>query len=396
MTDTKKLTVQTVPDLEHPLRSFEQPILYLEEPVGSGKTGLVVSKIASTPTESHIFVAPTKELGREVKERLEKANVQNVHHLFSQGGMESVAKRTKNLINGRAPKESQVLILTGKNFRTILEDLSPILASNYHVYLDEGMDAVEFAELKAENIGQYTSLLTTNEEGLLLPALGEKDVLRNVATRPDLVSKEGKDNLLTKPFIQIAALVTCGLYDVRATITDRTIRAVALLKPEKFQNFRSVTMVSALWSQSILAMVWEQRYGVTIKPLPHDYALFDTHRAKGPGMEIFYCLHPDDNASSENLKRDAVTGLKGGNVPIERQVITEIASAVGKFFDQRGLDYCWSANDRYKDRAGALNAKRMPVVSAGLNTWQELDNVAALACMNPPRGSKGFCWAFWG
>lgn len=396
MKESENLTVQTVPDLESPVRSLERPVHFLEQAVGSGKTGLVVSKIASASAESHIFVAPTIRLGVEVKDRLLKAGVQNVHHLFGQTGTESVLKRAAKLIQSRTPNERHVMIMTGKTFRALLPELSPVLAQHYHVYLDEGMEAVEYVQFHAENMEQYTSLLTINHEGLLVPAHGAKELLATVATRDDLIRKLGKENLLTRNFVQLAGLVTCGLYDVRAKLTPNSIRAVALLRPHRFQAFRSVTMVAAIWSQSILAMVWRQRYGVKVQPLAHDYALFDTHTAKGPRMEIYYCLHPDDHASSENLQRDVVTGEKGVPAPASRQVMSTIAGSVHRFFERRGLDYCWSANDRFKNKDHALNDQRMPVVSAGLNEWQHIDNVAALACMNPPTWVKGILLEFLG
>jgi hypothetical protein len=391
---TQELTVQTVPDLDHPVRSLERPVHFLEQAVGSGKTGLVVSRIASASTESHIFVAPTIELGKEVKERLLSAGAQNVHQLFNEARSESVVKRAMRLINGRAPRERHVLIVTGKTFRAILADLSPVLAQHYHLYLDEGMNAVEYVQFQAENMEQYTRLLSTNRDGLLVPAHGGKELLENVATRDDLVRKQGKENLLTKNFVNIASLVTSGLYDVRARITDNSIRAVALLRPHRFQAFRSVTMVAAIWSQSILAMVWSQRYGVKVEALAHNCELYDTHKAKGPRMEIYYCLHPRDRASSENLQRDVVTGEKGAPILSQRQVISSIAQTVHGFFANRGLDYCWSANDRFKNNHETLKGERMPVVAAGLNKWQHIDNVAALASMNPPTWVKGILLEF--
>jgi len=380
------LTVGTIPDLEAPIR-------YLEEPVGSGKTGLVVDEIRIRDQESHLFVAPTIALAKEVEKRLRSSGVPNVHLIYSDSSG-SVTSRLNKLLLDRLPEVSQVVVITSAAFRDLLETIPPVIARHYHVYLDEGLEAVTYLQFKADHFHQYGDLLGFDESGYLKPASGCIQLLSQVAKRDDNIRKLGRENLLTPGFRSIAKYVSSDLYDVRARLTGKSVSIVAMLNPQRLQHFRSVTMVAAEWSQSIVAMAWKSAYGVTIEPFKHDKPLFNTHLEKGPSLSIYYCLHPDDKATVENLNRDYLTGEKSPHVAASRRVISQIGQAVQCFFEHRRLTYCWNANKDHKSLARIMTGRQMPAKPSGLNEFENYDNVAALGCNNPPSWVKDLLIGF--
>ncbi len=384
------LKVHAIPNLD------AKTIHFLEQPVGSGKTGLIISKISSEPLHSRMFVTPTIQLGKEVRQRLKEANVENIEFLYcdQDSTNESVRKRVKNSIIKHEFGERHVLILTTISFLNLLEEISPNHAGHYNLYLDEGIDAIKHEQFKAEHMEQFTELLSQTIHDAIKPAHGFNDLLNDVAKRPDRITKLGKENLLTPKYVTIAKMVTSPLYDVRANISNKSISAIAILKPNNFRYFKSVTMIAAIWSQSILALIWEKKHDVKIKPLTHNYDLYDTHGKKGAGIEIYYCLHPDDKATGQNLSRDIITGDVTNKFLINQTILHSIAENVDEFFSRRGLKYCWNANKNFRNPNRVLSGERMPARPSGLNEWKDIDNVAALVCLNPPTWVKNILLSF--
>ncbi len=155
-----------------------------------------------------------------------------------------------------------------------------------------------------------------------------------------------------------------------------------MLRPGEFLSFRSVTIIMAIFNQSLLALFWREKYGITFREYETAHDLFDTHNLKGPLLRIHYSLHPDDTASRLNLERDWQTGSANGSVETQERVIDKIARAIENRFGP--VPYCWSANSFFANSPYVLSGIRMPQHCAGLDIYKRNDVVVSLYCENPP------------
>lgn len=133
------------------------------------------------------------------------------------------------------------------------------------------------------------------------------------------------------------------IHDVYGVVGEETIRVVAFLKPDHFMDFKSVTMILAIFEQSLLCLFWEKKHDVKFQEFRLAEPLYNTHTAKGPKIKIHHLLHPDDNASREVMERHWQTGDKKANAFGGERVVDRAAIAIAEMFPDD--NYCWSAND---------------------------------------------------
>ena len=173
-----------------------------------------------------------------------------------------------------------------------------------------------------------------------------------------------------------------------------TLTVACFVTPDHFMRFREVVFMSALFEHTILYALWRKLFEVEFRQHPQIQANItrDLHTEQGPRISIGHVLHPNDNASKHNLSRNRHTGESGETEEGER-VIDHAVENVDRFFG--GHPYLLSVNNGYGyDTGTALlkkfpAARRIPVIAHGLNEFQEFDNVAALAVVNPiPKYAK--------
>lgn len=363
-------------------------INFLADPVGSGKTTAAIEHIHLNTNESHIFVSPTKLLAKDIEKRM-KADLagEDIANNIKLITGDTIAEDTtvyealKTKINEVEVKDHHILIITTQGLRGMLPTFSPRLKSFYNLYLDEGIDALDNKKatmgkdrvkdlLKFLDIGDDTGLITIKagfEKTMKLAALGDDTAL-------------GDDGgIVHTKFVPIAKMLTNGLHDVYGSIHENSIRCVGMLRPDSLTGFKSVTMIVAMFEQSLLAKYWRYSHGIKFTKLDHDVELCDTHKQKGPLISIYHMLDERDCASRAVLS----TRYEDG------RVIDYIVKKVESFFNERHEEYCYSLNDYFKKlKKTMINGKPMPTICAGLNSWEKEDNVAALATVLPETWAK--------
>mgnify|MGYP003626537251 CR=1 FL=1 len=370
-------------------RNTTGSIQFLSAPVGSGKTEAIIWDIrAGIHNNSYIFISPTVRLAQEIKNRLDIALVnqgqgQNAHLIVTdETEPQSVQQRVLNRIISRLPNEQHILIITTETFRNVLPNIPQERKAHYHVFMDEGIEPVDFVEFRTQNQALFLEPIEIGDDHSFSIAEDGHELLEAVARSPARLAAMERQELSVPQYQQIAKFLTANIYDVYGDVSARTIRVVAFLRPDYFLSFRSVTIIMAIFEQSLLALFWQEKYGIEFSAYQTDHELFDTHGIKGPLISIHHALHPDDTASALNLKRNAETGAHGGDPENQERVIDRIAEAVEQRFGDR--PYCWAANSFFANAPRILANPRMPTQCAGMDVFKQHDIVVSLTCINPP------------
>ncbi|MEQ8711028.1 MAG: hypothetical protein RIC36_18750, partial [Rhodospirillales bacterium] len=254
--------------------------------------------------------------------------------------------------------------------------------ASYHLFLDEGIEAIDQFSFNPQHPELFMDPIGIGDDNSFTISEGQTELLRTVAHHPAELAAMGREELSIQVYQELAKALVSGLYDVYGTVGPNQIRAIALLHPESFMAFRSVTMIMAIFEQSLLALFWTEKYNISFQQSEIGTELFDTHREKGHLIRIHHVLHEGDNASRMNLERHWQTGESRANGLTQERVIDRIALDVEARFGQ--APYCWSANRFFMNHPPILLGNRMPVKCAGLNGFQNFDIVISLASVNPP------------
>lgn len=363
-------------------------IKYLSAPVGSGKTAEIIESIKRNQDRNYIFVSPTQKLAREIKNRLDAALVdngqgENVYLITSEAiGPEPVVETALEFITHQTT-QPHTLIITTETFRRLLPQTSAEQKAVYDVFMDEGIDPLESEELKTERQGVFLEPISQEEDGSIHVREEHEDLIRAVSYGQ--AASFNREELNVSAYIKICKLLSSDIYDVYASIGPESIRVIAFLRPDYFLQFRSVSILMAIFEQSLLCLFWREKYDINFQQYETTHDLYDTHTRKGPQIRIHHLLHEGDKASSLNLKRNWRTGEQ--NVPARSnlRVIDRMAEIINDEFGLQNIPYCWAANSYFKNPYQLLTPQsEMPANSAGLNEYRLFPNVVSLLSMNPP------------
>ncbi len=402
----------------------------LSAAVGSGKTRAAVAWIAnpSNARRNVLYVAPTQALLDQTSKDLRKAiaetagdTVRNVHVIHS--GVEDVESGTvkweaQRVMDETEEHEGAALMVTTETFLQLVAKVQH--PERWSVILDEAFKPVEFDPLSLglDALDGWKHLMELFdidvEQGhRLVPRAGRKGVLDDVAaghffTAGDRFRAYQKAaRYVANPAMRCELVLTDGAKALLAgeaptkrarskgtTLPESTVLQFAYyVDPMAFAGFREVLFLSALFEQTILYHLWTKALGVTFEEHPDfpSHLLRDTHREQGRFLAVGHLLHKDDHASLENLQRNIHTGAPKETRPGARVVDHAILCAAANFGDEKFL---LQSNERYGYRDGKAcvprNAVVIPTMAHGLNSFQSVHNVAALAVCNPTPQEVGW------
>lgn len=390
----------------------------LSAAVGSGKTRAAVAHMANpaNATRNFIYVAPTIELGSQTTEALHRALagavgpvVRNVHLINSrtvEGKARAEALRSVNEVSGQ---EGCIQVLTTQTFLEILSGITrPELWS---VVLDEafspatfdtfglGADVHEgwsyFSEVFDIDPSQghrilpkegKRALVVDLADGRLSRAGGKYEGLQKVARA--VSNPASRCELVVTP--RVAALLAGESLPARrpgaSEVAESVLEYASYIAPEYFNGFREVLFLSALFEQTVLYHLWTKALGVTFEEHPEFPAemLRDTHAEQARFLAVGHLLHRDDSSSKEALGRNLLTGQPGEKTQGQRVLDYLVRTASAHFRDSRFLLQT-NVGTGYEEGKALVpsNAVLIPAYAHGLNKFQEVDNVVALAITNP-------------
>lgn len=390
----------------------------LSAAVGSGKTRAAVAHMANpaNATSNFIYVAPTIELGMQTTESLHRALasaegpvVRNVHLINSrtvEGKARAEALRSVNEVTGQ---EGCIQLLTTQTFLDILSGITrPELWS---VILDEafspatfdtfglGADVHEgwtyFSEVFDIDATQghrivprdgKRALVGDLADGRLSRAGGKYEGLQKVAKA--VANPASRCELVVTP--RVAALLAGEELPAKRPGANEGAESVleyaSYIAPEYFNGFREVLFLSALFEQTVLYHLWTKALGVTFEEHPDFPAemLRDTHAEQARFLTVGHLLHRDDSSSKDTLGRNLLTGLPGERTEGQRVLDHLIRTASAHFGDASFLLQT-NVGMGYEEGKALVpsNAVVIPAYAHGLNKFQDVDNVVALAITNP-------------
>lgn len=399
-----------------PLRAHK-----LSAAVGSGKTRAAVQWLAApkNATRNVLYVAPTMALldqtGSNLREAIAKAEgpaVRNVHLVHS-GTAErgQVQADAIGAINGADEDEGLVLLVTTQTFLALASKISN--PGQWSVILDEAFNPATFETFRLgadalKGWEHFCELFSVDSEQghRILPREGKRAVVEEVATGDystagdRFMSLAGVAKSVANPAIRCELVLTDGARallrgqmpkkrrkaDSHKDGAGSVLQFASYVDPLAFSGFRQVLFLSALFEQTILYHLWTRALGVKFEEHPEfpSHLLRDTHREQGRFLAVGHLLHKDDAASMENLTRETLTGKPGATRPGTRVIDYLVQTAAAHF---GGEQFLLQTNQRYGYTSGAPCVPRhavvIPASPHGLNTFQGVGNVAALAVTNP-------------
>lgn len=392
----------------------------LSAAVGSGKTRAAVAHMANPTNVSRnfIYVAPTIELGTQTTEALREAAakavgpvVRNVHLINSRTVEGKARVEALKSVNEVTAQEGQILVLTTQTFLdTIAGFTRPELWS---VILDEA-----FAPATFDTFGLGTDIhegwayfsevfeVDSQEGHRIQPKEGKKALVGDLAD--GRLSRAGgkfeglqkiakavsnpasRCELVVTP--RVAALISGEPLPPKrgrgsnAPETESVLQYASYISPEYFSGFREVLFLSALFEQTVLYHLWTKALGVTFEQHPEFPAemLRDTHREQARFLAVGHLLHPKDTSSKDSLERNLLTGKPGEKVQGQRVLDHLVRTASVHFEDSKFLLQT-NVGTGYEEGKALVpgNAVLIPAYAHGLNKYQHVDNVVALAITNP-------------
>lgn len=393
----------------------------LSAAVGSGKTRAAIAWIASptNATRNVLYVAPTQRLIDQTTRNLQAAlaeasgpAVRNVHKVHSgEAERGSVKLEALAAINEAGAGEGLVQLITTTTFLAIVSRIKH--PERWSVILDEAFQPATFETFQLgidalKGWDHFTDLFSVDpEQGhRILPREGRRTMVDEVAQGDyssaghRFKSLETVAKAVANPAIRCELVMTDG---ARALMqgqsptkrgraagdgrhTGTALQFASYVDPQAFAGFAEVLFLSALFEQTILYHLWTKALGVTFEEHPDfpSHLLRDTHAEQGRFLAVGHLLHKDDRASLENLQRETLTGKPGATRPGTRVIDHLVQTAAAHF---GGEPFLLQTNRRYGHTDGAAcvprTARVIPAVAHGLNEFQEVHNVAALAIINP-------------
>lgn len=392
----------------------------LSAAVGSGKTRAAVAWIASpsNATRNVLYVAPTRVLidqtARDLREAIARAegstirNVNRIHSGTAEGGQ--VQAEALQAINAVEAGEGAVQLLTTPTFLAVVSRIAR--PQSWTVILDEAFNPATFETIRLgldalKGWEHFCELFAVDpDQGhRILPREGRRAMVNEVAqgdysTAGDrFKALEGIAKSVANPAIRAELVVTDGAKallagevptkrgaKLAAKETGTALQFASYVDPQAFAGFHEVLFLSALFEQTVLYHLWTRALGVTFEEYPEfpSHLLRDTHAEQGRFLAVGHLLHKDDAASMENLTRDTLTGQPGAT-RLGTRVIDHLVQTAASHFG--GEAFLLQTNERYGYTKDAPCLPRaavvIPAVAHGLNSFQAVDNVAALAVTNP-------------
>jgi hypothetical protein len=393
----------------------------LSAAVGSGKTRAAIAWIASPKNAARnvLYVAPTQALIDQTAKDLRAAiaaakgaprNVHVIHSMMDDIGPGQVRAEALQALDSADEGDGAVLLITTTTFLQLAAKLRH--SGRWTVVLDEAFKPVEFDPLNLgldalDGWAHLCELFAVDpQQGYrLLPREGRKGLIEDVAaghytTAGDrFKAYEKAAQYVANPAMRCELVLTDGAKALLAgeppkkrkkrggtEETGTVLQFATYVDPQAFTGFREVLFLSALFEETILCHLWVKALGVTFEEHPDfpSHLLRDTHAEQGRFLAVGHLLHKDDRASLENLQRNVLTGAPGETKQGLRVIDHLVQAAAANFGEEVFL---LQSNERfgYRDRRACVprNAEVIPTMAHGLNSFQGVNNVAALAVCNP-------------
>lgn len=284
---------------------------------------------------------------------------------------------TKHIVHGN-PDDGELLFATHSAFLNC-----PYWHNRdrWTIIIDEIISPVEDKSLKLpRNHGKLTDLLDLETYNAHYSVLKVRDDEASLSAFSALAENEG-DDLVDAVFED----VTSALYSADWTLFTQTpnwcsiregtnkkdaLLIYGLLSPRFFEGFAEVTIMGAMFHDSILAKVWQDEVEFVEHKAIQTALRYQEHGA-GNLLTIEYLF---DRNWSKSFRNSSLGGKKVFDLALER-----CAEAMGT------KDYIFVTNRDAEEYSRKLLATgvRVSNVCHGINEYQHIDNAVFLSALNP-------------
>jgi len=363
-------------------------IRFIGSGVGSGKTHQIIKDIQANAGKGHLYVVPTKKLGKEIEARLARSDkgltskyINNIVRVDSETS-DNVIRDVISRVNGTG--KTGVTIITRQAFHKLFIEMKnkPNMLKDYHLIFDEGLkSAFSYrAILDADKIPLAKSLFKEIDGQKGFYEINPSELYQAGNLLQGKQDKfEGHQALFdSEHFMDILRITASGFFRVVIEFTDKTVRMAAALKVDVFETVASVTIVLANYLRTPMHKSLDAsndgRFRFIDMGEIYKEELRNTHKDKGHLISIGHILHPDDNASITNLKKE----IDG------RAVWQKCCDAVENFMPEKnGIQtYLYTLNKPFADKRALKNGTKLPTENSGIDDYKRMSDVAVLSTRN--------------
>lgn len=403
------------------LRNYRRSSIYaVSASIGSGKTRAAIQYMASTETVSQnfLYVAPTIRLISQTASDLEAhlgrragGPIRNVHLIHTESRLNDevpTSAETLSVLNESAGNIGKIVLITTKTFLAILPSINK--KENWRVILDEAFSPITFQKFflgkdirDGWDYFREIFQIDPNDNYRVVPAPGKAARVAEIASGNVKLAGQKFQGIkgfaqdVDNPAIRCELVMTLkttalldGAIDMESGLSERGTDSVLLIAsyvtPEHFEPFQEVIIMSALFRHTMLYHLWTRLFGIRFQEHPsfNKRTLRDIHKEQGKHVAIGHLLHKEDRSSKRNLSRNCHTAEIAEREPGLR-VLDRAISLAAEYL--KGSPFLLQVNNGYGYEPGMsfvpANAIPIPAMAHGLNSFQDVNNVVALAVTNP-------------
>lgn len=337
--------------------------------VGSGKTYHTMRLIAEQDKQNWLYVAPTKLLLSQIEKDMRELSI-NVERIDSDNNEYNVIEEVLRAVNNTLPDTGKVIMMTTNSFIDCVHKLKR--KHHWKLVLDEAFEPIHPTRIETRFQEVFHEQLDMTDK-LNVIALNEA-VLTNIIKYDEGQPDKSKE-LLSK--------VVCPSYTVELLkMSDKQISFVSYMNPHCLQEFSEVLFLSAMFEKSILYHLWKS---TGVKYIEHPYfkdKLNNLHTDKGHLISIGYLLNDWDRTSTYTFMKRIHDGSGGSKREKNGLVIHSLIEQADNYLKD---NYLISYNNWVRANPNLYHkgGKKIPVISHGMNQYQNYQNMACLVSTNP-------------
>jgi hypothetical protein len=352
-------------------------IKYFSAPCGSGKTHQIINRACELARsgERVLVLQPTKELiEKTVRDELLTRGRPPRYHVFHGDIVEgAVAGAITNHFNV-ADAEGQIVFATHAVLSCV-----PYWATKreWHVLVDEDLQVLKH---KSHQLPRTHSIITDHIDLEPHNSIYGRVVVPDLKELREKGQNKDEDELLgqvaeairtpTNPLWE--SFVNIEHYEKLKNGLSKRLSIHSILKPSVLHGFGSVFVAGANFEETIQYRLWAQK-GVRFTE-DEDFQAdlrFQSHR-NGHLVDIHYAMDGPWSRKCRDIV--APTNDQDNNLLL-------IARAAANLFG--GAPFVWQANKAAPDHLFGPNSKRLPNKPHGLNSYNDIHNIAFLSALNP-------------
>lgn len=360
-------------------------IFYVDALAGMGKTTAAINyALKQTKLGAKIaFVQPSKDLIDQTYDNLVSANHGNVSiKKFHTGCLNGPVKSELTAyLNVAAPGVGEIILMTHQTFLSlpyfhnahdwdIIIDEIPQIHTEWSRKLDVNfatlIDNIELGEVIE---GKYCVIATKPGSEAIIQRMAEckagdeQDKLyQDIAAR--LYNSQMWESIIHLPSLKAVVDGTSkGL---------NTLQTYSMIKPEAFAKYKTVTVMGAMFTKSVMYMVYSKTVTFTEHTAIANGLIANTHK-NGALLTIKYLYE----SNWSKAYRDQVVGGK---------TVFEHAKAMSEFL-MKGKTFIYATNN---DDNGLKTGIKLSNVCHGINEYKEVNDAVFLSALNSNGPSFSF------